>query len=101
MWARASACPVKNLLQVNTHLDPVNWRGDRGFIGESRSIEYIRAHLQARRTGTKDTAEPTGILSHHLSQDERVWEFIGKLMLTLKQHPAVDWLDAGAIWSKT
>jgi hypothetical protein len=100
MWARAIACPVENLLQVNAHLDPVNWRGDRGFIGESRSIEYIRDHLHARRTGTKDTAEPTGILSHHLSQDEQVWDFISELMSTLKQHPAVEWLDAGTIWPK-
>jgi hypothetical protein len=100
MWARASAYPVAGLLQVNAHLDPVNWRTDRGFIGESRSIDCIRDHLYARRTGTTDIDEPTGILSHHLAQDESVWDFIARLMLALKKHPVVEWLDAGSIWTR-
>ena len=100
MWARASAYPVAGLLQVNTHLDPVAWRGDRGFIGESRSIMHIQNHLYARRTGLSDIDEPTGILTHHLAQTEQVWDFIGKLMGMLNEHPAVAWLDAGTIWSK-
>jgi predicted glycosyltransferase len=100
MWARNSACPEAGLLEVNTHLDPVNWRADRGFIGEVHAIDTILRHLRARRTGLKDCEEPTGILTHHLAQDEAVWEFVEKLISVLIVHPAVKWLDAAGIWQK-
>jgi hypothetical protein len=98
MWARASVYPAEGLLQVNTHLDPVNWRYDRGFIGESRAIADICNHLFTRRTGSPAISEPTGILTHHLAQTEEVWVFIRALMQRLSEHPAVEWLDAKSIW---
>jgi hypothetical protein len=98
MWARANAYPAEGLLQVNTHLDPVNWRHDRSFIGESRAIADICNHLFTRRTGKQASNEPTGILTHHLAQTEEVWAFIHKLMQNLSAHPAVEWLDARSIW---
>ena len=98
MWARASAYPAAGLLQVNTHLDLVNWRHGRGFIGESTAIALICDHLITRRTGEQQLTEPTGILTHHLAQNEAVWDFIPELMQKLSQHPAVEWLDAKSIW---
>jgi len=98
MWARTSAYPAEDLLQVNTHLDPVNWRQDRGFIGESRAIAHICDHLISRRTVNQAGNEPTGILTHHLAQTEEVWIFIRTLMQKLSDHPAVEWLDARSIW---
>ena len=99
MWARASAYPAEGLLQVNTHLDPVNWRHDRGFIGESRAIAHICNHLVNRRTASQVSNEPTGILTHHLAQTEEIWDFILTLMRKLREHPAVEWLDARSIWA--
>ena len=98
MWARTAAYPLEGLLQVNTHLDPINWRHDRGFIGEIPALTQIHDHLHARRTGALDRAEPTGILTHHLSQSDEVWTFVRDLMKQLSRHPAVHWLDAGEIW---
>ncbi len=98
MWARATAYPLKGLLQVNTHLDPINWRHDRGFIGEGPALAQVRDHLYARRTGSQDIAEPTGILTHHLSQTDEVWTFVRALMKVLGRHPAVRWMNAGEIW---
>jgi hypothetical protein len=98
MWARANAYPAEGLLQVNTHLDPVNWRHDRGFIGESMAIAHICNHLLNRRTAGQASNEPTGILTHHLAQTEEVWDFVRRLMLKLSEHPAVEWLDARSIW---
>jgi hypothetical protein len=99
MWARKSACPFTGLLQVNTHLDPVNWRRDRGFIGDTDAIEQILRHLSARRLERADIAEPSGILTHHLNQNDKVWEFCGTLYEMLNQHPAVQWLSAREIWA--
>jgi hypothetical protein len=99
MWARANAYPAEGLLQVNTHLDPVNWRHDRGFIGEFRAIAHICNHLFTQRTAGQASNEPTGILTHHLAQTEEVWDFVRRLMQKLSEHPAVEWLDARSIWS--
>ncbi len=99
MWARETAYPVKGLLQVNTHLDPVNWRHGRGFIGESIAIGQIHQHLSARRQAGGDIAEPTGILTHHLIQNDEVWAFCRTLFDTLSRHPATRWLNAREIWA--
>lgn len=97
--ARETACPVKGLLQVNTHLDPVNWHHDRGFIGETIAIGQIHQHLSARRQAGGDIAEPTGILTHHLIQNDEVWAFCRALFDTLNRHPATRWLNAREIWA--
>jgi len=100
MWGRHSTYPFKGLLQVNTHLDPINWRHDRGFIGESDAIEQIQRHLSARRQQGGDIEEASGILTHHLIQNEEVWAFCQKLFEILNQHPAAKWLNAKQIWTK-
>jgi hypothetical protein len=86
------------LLQVNTHLDPVDWRHRRGFIGVYPAIAILVQHLAARRSGYRDNAEPTGILSHHLVQNDAVWRFLDDLLVFLRDHPAVSWVDAPSIW---
>jgi len=98
MRVRKIAWPAPRLLQVNTHLDPVNWRHRRGFIGVYPAIAILVQHLLARRTGYRDIDEPTGILSHHLVQNEAVWRFIDELFRFLGDHPASRWVDASAIW---
>jgi len=98
MWARESACPVKGLLQVNAHLDPVNWHHGRGFIGETIAIGQIHRHLSSRRLAAEDITEPTGILTHHLVQNDEVWAFCRTLFDTLNRHPAAQWLNTKEIW---
>lgn len=98
MRVRRRASPAPGLLQVNAHLDPVNWRQQRGFIGLYPSIAILVQHLLARRSGYRDFAEPTGILSHHLAQNDAVWHFLDDLFNFLEQHPAACWRSAESIW---
>jgi len=98
MKVRRQAYPARGLLQVNTHLDPVNWRHTGGFIGVYPAIAILIQHLQARRTGYRDSDEPTGILTHHLVQNDAVWRFLEDLLQYLCNHPAVTWLDTTTIW---
>jgi hypothetical protein len=98
MKVRRSAYPAPGLLQVNTHLDPVNWRHTGGFIGVYPAIAILIQHLQARRIGYRDKDEPTGILTHHLVQNDAVWRFLEDLLRFLSDHPAVTWLDSTTIW---
>lgn len=98
MKVRRKAHPAPGLLQVNTHLDPVNWRHTGGFIGVYPAIAILIQHLQARRTGYRDLDEPTGILTHHLVQNDAVWRFLEDLLQFLSDHTAVTWLDSTSIW---
>jgi hypothetical protein len=68
------------LPQVNTHLDPIDWRGSRLFIGETAALERLCTAL--------DPDEPIGILSHHLVMDEDGWRFLDQLLAMLARHPA-------------
>ncbi len=65
---------------VNTHWDPVDWRGTRGFLGEEAVLGQLCGALSA--------AEPIGLLSHHLDLDESGWTFLDELFTVLRQHPA-------------
>jgi len=91
--ARAQRWLAPQLQQVNTHLDPIAWRGDRGFIGEPAAIDLLVGHLQARRGGRADVDEPTGLLTHHLVQDTAGWHFVERLLTESRAHPAVRWID--------
>lgn len=94
-----NAYPAPGLRQVNTHLDPVNWRHRGGFIGVYPAIAILVQHLIAKRLGYRDCDEPTGILTHHLAQNEAVWCFVEDLLQFLSDHPAAAWLDASTIWT--
>ncbi len=98
MKKRSVAYPAPGLLQVNAHLDPINWRHDSGFIGVYPAIAILVQHLIAKRCGYRDGAEPTGILSHHLVQNESVWRFLDDLLQFLVEHPAAAFIDAREIW---
>jgi hypothetical protein len=101
MRVRRRALPAPGLLQVNTHLDPVNWRRQGGFIGLYPAVAILVQHLLARRTGYRDLDEPTGILSHHKVQNEAVWRFLNELIGFLQDHPAVKWMDSAEIWRQS
>lgn len=99
MRVRKTAHPVMALLQVNAHLDPVHWRGNRGFIGSYPAIAILVQHLVAKRLGYRDRAEPTGLLTHHLVQNESVWRFTESLLTFVDEHPAASWIGAPEIWN--
>ena len=78
---------------VNAHVDPIAWKDGRRFIGPDKTLARLTAHLAARRTGVVDEEEPTGLLTHHLVHDDALWAFLVDLVLVLKRHPEVIWVD--------
>ncbi|MBI2737743.1 MAG: polysaccharide deacetylase family protein [Rhodospirillales bacterium] len=70
--ARRRAHPVKGLLEVNTHVDLIDWKGGRGFIGEPAALDALVSALARART----SGEPVGVLSHHLAMDGEAWDFL-------------------------
>lgn len=70
---RARAQPVRGLLQVNTHVDLIDWKGERGFAGAETCLGVLVASLARSRT---ESGEPVGLLSHHLAMDDGAWDFL-------------------------
>jgi hypothetical protein len=79
MGRRDAGEPAPGLIQVNAHLDPIDWRGSRLFVGEAAALTRLVAVL--------DVDEPIGILSHHLTMDEAGWAFLERLLGVLAAHP--------------
>ena len=89
---RDAEMPAPQLRQTNTHVDVVDWRGERGFVGLDRALCAAVAHLGARRERLADSAEPTGLLTHHAVHEEATWTFIARFIERTRDHPAVRWL---------
>jgi hypothetical protein len=73
---RRRARPVSGLLQINTHVDLIDWKSGRGFVGEAAALGALVAALAQARTVA---AEPVGLLSHHLAMDGGAWDFLRSL----------------------
>ncbi|WP_425450185.1 polysaccharide deacetylase family protein [Virgifigura deserti] len=94
---KAGATPG-GLAVIDTHIDIIDWRNGRGFVGEAAALALAVRHLAARRRG--ETApdapirdEPTGLLTHHLVHDQASWAFIAAFIARVAAHPAARWLD--------
>lgn len=72
---RKQADPALGLRQINTHIDPIFWRGTRGLVPAADMVAQTVALLQDRRLGRADAEEPLGYLTHHLVHDADIWEF--------------------------
>jgi hypothetical protein len=88
----------QGLVINNCHVDPINWKAQKSFLGEVETLALITGHLSARRTNEADFAEITGILTHHLVQDAKTWAFLEKFAAWTKEQPSVRWLDAHEVF---
>ncbi|MEQ8371119.1 MAG: polysaccharide deacetylase family protein, partial [Alphaproteobacteria bacterium] len=90
---RARPRPLAGLLEINCHLDPVDWRGRHGpahaFMGEAPALAPLLEFTAALGTpdlGAPDmtapgpAAEPFGLLTHHLDHDHDGWRFLQRLI---------------------
>ena len=89
---RQAAMPAPGLGQVNTHVDLLDWRAGAAFQGADRCTDAICAHMQAKRRGMADRAEPTGVLSHHLVMKSDAWDFLCGLFMATNAHPGCNWI---------
>lgn len=91
--------PAPGLRQANTHVDIIDWKGGRGFVGESAALGQAVRHLAARRSGVADAAEPTGWLTHHAVHDAAAWAFLEKLFDLTAGMKGVRWLHPAEVFA--
>lgn len=90
---RANASPVAGLIQVNTHVDLIDWHGDRGFVGRDAMAGGLATQLYRRRGHSIDPEEPIGLLTHHLEMARDDWRGFNSVCTVLKTHDAAGLLD--------
>ncbi|WP_170790320.1 polysaccharide deacetylase family protein [Ruegeria lacuscaerulensis] len=88
---RKIAQTAPGLDQVNTHLDPIDWRGTRGLIAPDQLVVQTVDLLRDRRLGRADNAEPFGYLTHHLVHDDDIWTFTHDFLRRLLDGPTTLW----------
>ncbi len=91
---------VQALECVNIHCAPIEWTGTPSFGEDGTYLAQICEHLKGRRLGLFDFREPTGILTHHLVQDDRSYRFLARLSECIQSHPAARWLAIDAVFPR-
>jgi len=91
--ARPGLFAAEGVLQANAHVAPIKWNTPPSFGNKEDYLAQIIYHLRGRRFGSYDATEATGLLTHHLAQNDRSYEFISRLISVISQHPAGKWLD--------
>ena len=89
------------LIRINTHVDVIDWRGTRGFLGLAETLALMVGHLKAKRLGEADPDEPTGLLTHHLVHDTETWEFLGALLDWCGTRPNIEWRSAADLFPES
>jgi len=90
--ARDDLWAAPGLMQVNTHLDPADWRQGATFLGESACLDLALTHLRQARLDPA-APEPLGLLTHHARHDEAGWAFIARFIGHVAGHGAALWVD--------
>lgn len=72
----------RGLRRIDTHLDPVSWRGDRGLVAPETLASAARIAVEG---GTS----ALGLLTHHLVFDEALWRFLESFLEEMSGHPAI------------
>lgn len=83
---RKAAYPAEGLLQINTHIDPIDWHGTRSLADPAWIVATLAQAIERRITGDADRNEPIGFLTHHLVHDDVIWSLCERLMVRLALH---------------
>jgi predicted glycosyltransferase len=71
---------VNDLVQINTHLDPIDWHGTRSVADSDALVAQLAGAVERRIDGAADPDEPIGLLTHHLVHDEPIWFFCEQVL---------------------
>ena len=88
----------KGFTVANVHIDIFRWQKPACFIGTDIALGQAVRHLAARRHGTVDATEPTGLMTHHLQHDAGCWQFLERFLAVTASHPSVRYLPAVEIF---
>lgn len=68
------------LLQINTHFDPIAWREGGGLVDENILLDRLAGLIEEELAAETATLEPIGLLTHHLVHDGWIERFLDELV---------------------
>ncbi len=84
------AAGIEGIVQLNTHLDIIDWKGSRG----GRDPAWLCAELVKLLSAARGNGDPAiGVLTHHLVHDNAAWGFLERLFQSTARHPGAAWCD--------
>ena len=95
---RKTEYPAPNLLQINTHVDLIDWKKSRKFIGGKSMTTQLTNCLRYKRSKELGHFEPIGLLSHHLKMNKKDWEDFETVCFILKNHTAAYLADPNELF---
>jgi len=85
---------------ANVHVDLIDWHGTGGFVGEAAALGQLAGHLAAKRAGTADPTEPTGVMTHHAVHDPATWAFLAGVLEAVAGHRHAAWVSPAALFPR-
>lgn len=86
---------LHGLLEINTHVDVIDWKGSRAFVGAPTVLGALVGALVHARTVSP---EPIGLLSHHLAMDDEAWDFLRSMWDEAQKMPGLRIRPARELW---
>ena len=96
----AGPTTARNLVWINTHVDVIDWRGDRRFIGTGALARTVTRDLSLRREEQLGT-QPIGLLTHHLEMNDADWNGFRDVCDILVTHPAARMVSSGRLFERS
>ncbi|MEQ9330477.1 polysaccharide deacetylase family protein [Thalassobaculum sp.] len=93
------AVPAAAVPRLDTHVDLIDWRGDRLPLTAAAAAAALAVRIRSRSSAENHDSPvdgPIGILSHHLVTGAAAWRAWRPLLAALGGHSAVRWLDPAA-----
>ena len=81
-------------MQVNTHIDVMNWRAPDGAVGKPLDVMQIEL-AQALSESRENGFYPIGFLTHHLVHDAVAWATLADLSVD----PNLHWISVRRAFS--
>ncbi len=88
--------PFPGLVQVNAHLDVIDWRRGQVVKDERLVAAVLLRKLRWRRADPARASEPLGLLTHHKLWNPEKEKLVLQLLDATRRHPAVIWHSASA-----
>lgn len=79
------------LIQLNAHIDPVDWHGGHSDAGPITALATAVRTLIALRSGAAPQ-QTLGLLTHHLRHDIAGWDFVSRFLDYVTRHRAARWV---------
>ena len=86
---RLAKFPTPGLLQINAHLDFIDWRRGRMLKSERAIATLLLRKLRWRRMKAARMDEPLGLLTHHAYWNKNKERLLDGLLASLVAHKAV------------